>query len=78
MTRDQLILQLQQEYATRREENMRIYEEHVADACSHCPGLRKLLDARPCRTVIRYAQRALPGQEEYGSQRKITRIHGGI
>lgn len=46
MTREQLILTLQQEYAARREENMRIYEERRQEACEKCPGLREVLDAR--------------------------------
>lgn len=46
MTRDQLILQLQQEYAARREDNLRAYDERVNAACEKCPGLRELLDAR--------------------------------
>ena len=46
MTREQLILNLQQEYAARREENMRIYEERRQAACDRCPGLREVLDAR--------------------------------
>jgi len=46
VTREQLILALQQEYAARREENMRIYEERRTQACEKCPGLREVLDAR--------------------------------
>ncbi len=46
MTRERVVLALQQEYAARREENLRAYEEKVNDACAHCQGLRGLLDAR--------------------------------
>lgn len=46
MTREQLILTLQQEYAARREDNMRLYEERRQAACEKCPGLREVLDAR--------------------------------
>lgn len=46
MTREQIILALQQEYAARREENMRIYEQRRSEACSRCPGLEQVLDAR--------------------------------
>ena len=46
MTREQLILTLSQEYAARREENMRIYEDRRVQACQQCPGLREVLDAR--------------------------------
>ena len=46
MTRDQLVLQMQQEYAARREENLRAYDEKTTAACERCPGLRTLLNAR--------------------------------
>ncbi len=46
MTREQMVLALQQEYAARREENMRIYEQRRSEACRKCPGLREVLDAR--------------------------------
>ncbi len=46
MTREQIILELQQEYAARREENMRIYEQRRREACEKCPGLEQVLDAR--------------------------------
>ena len=46
MTRDQIVLELQQQYAARREENQRIFEERVQAACGQCPGLRQLLEAR--------------------------------
>ncbi len=71
MTRDQLILQLQQEYATRREENMRIYEEHVADACSHCPGLRKLLDARHAALLSGMRNALYPGKKDTAANEKL-------
>ncbi|MBE5800852.1 MAG: AAA family ATPase [Clostridiales bacterium] len=46
MTREKLILELQQEYADRREENMRLYDQRREEACQRCSGLRQLLDAR--------------------------------
>ena len=46
MTRDQMVLELQQAYAVRREENQRIFEERTAAACEKCPGLWELLNAR--------------------------------
>lgn len=46
MTREQLVLNLQQEYAHRREDNMVLYEGKTAGACARCAGLRELLDAR--------------------------------
>ncbi|NLI20529.1 MAG: ATP-binding protein [Clostridiales bacterium] len=46
MTREGIILRLQQEYAARREDNLRRYEERVQAACEACEGLRPLLDAR--------------------------------
>ena len=46
MTRDRLILALQQEFAVRREDNLRAYDERVNDICERCQGLKPLLDAR--------------------------------
>lgn len=46
MTREQLVLNLQQEYAHRREDNLVLYEEKTTAACERCAGLRELLDAR--------------------------------
>ena len=46
MTSEQIILQLQQEYARRREDNLHLFEEHQEQACQQCPGLRELISAR--------------------------------
>ena len=46
MIRDRLILQIQQEYAARREDNLLVYDARVSDACEKCPGLRTLIDQR--------------------------------
>lgn len=46
MTRDQIVLRLQQDYAARREENHRVFEERVHAACDKCPGLREVIAAR--------------------------------
>jgi len=46
MTSEQILLNLQQEYANRREENLRIFEEKQAQACALCPGLQELIAAR--------------------------------
>lgn len=46
MTREQILLNLQQEYAARRADNMRIYEQRREEACAKCPGLQQVLDAR--------------------------------
>lgn len=46
MTRDRLIEQLQQEYALRREDGLRAYEQRVDEVCARCPGLRELLNKR--------------------------------
>ncbi len=46
MTRERILLDLQQEYAARREENMRIYDQRRSQACEKCPGLAQVLDAR--------------------------------
>ncbi|MCL1854915.1 MAG: ATP-binding protein [Clostridia bacterium] len=46
MTREQIVYRLQQDYALRREENQRLFQEHTEDICAKCPGLRQLLDNR--------------------------------
>ncbi|MBR6569949.1 MAG: ATP-binding protein [Clostridia bacterium] len=46
MTSEQIILQLQQEYARRREDNLHLFEERQDEACNRCPGLRELIAAR--------------------------------
>ena len=46
MTSEQIILQLQQEYARRREDNLHLFEERQQEACDRCPGLRELITAR--------------------------------
>ena len=46
MTRDQILVQLQMEYAARREDDQRRHEQRELEACERCEGLRKLLDAR--------------------------------
>ena len=46
MTSEQITLQLQQEYAKRREDNLRRFEEKQAQACALCPGLAELIAAR--------------------------------
>lgn len=43
MTRDQILAKLQQEYALKREENLRLFEQRRDAACEKCPGLRELL-----------------------------------
>jgi len=46
MTSEQIIRQLQQEYARRRKDNLRLFEERQEEACDQCPGLRELIAAR--------------------------------
>ena len=46
MTGEQIILQLQQEYARRREDNLHLFEERQQEACDRCPGLRELITDR--------------------------------
>ena len=40
MTREQIMARLAQEYARRREDNLRLFEQRREDACARCPGLR--------------------------------------
>ena len=46
MTSEQIILQLQQEYQNRREDNLRLFEQRQDEACAVCPGLRELIQQR--------------------------------
>ncbi|NCB05724.1 MAG: hypothetical protein EOM69_09415, partial [Clostridia bacterium] len=46
MNREQMILQLQQEYQNRREENQREFERRQEAACARCDGLKKALQER--------------------------------
>ena len=46
MTSEQILLQLHQEYARRREDNRILFEQRQDEACQRCPGLRELLTAR--------------------------------
>ena len=46
MTREQILARLEQEYARRREDNLRLFEQRREEACGRCPGLRELLDKR--------------------------------
>ncbi|NLO84614.1 MAG: ATP-binding protein [Clostridiales bacterium] len=52
MTREQLLTGLQQEYAQKREDNMRLYEQHKDEACARCVGLEDLLVARHAAIVM--------------------------
>ena len=51
MTREQIMARLAQEYARRREDNLRLFEQRRDDACARCPGLRELLDQRHAAVV---------------------------
>jgi DNA replication protein DnaC len=46
MTRDRMILVLQEEYAARRDQNLAAYDRRVSDICEQCEGLRELIDNR--------------------------------
>lgn len=89
MTRDQLVLQLQQEYARRREENMGVFEERREAACARCPGLRELLEGRHAmvmdgvRTSLLNARKnpaatsTLPGRMADMNRRIADRLEAG-
>ncbi len=46
MTRDRMILVLQEEYAQRRDRNLTAYDARVDEICRQCKGLRELIDRR--------------------------------
>lgn len=46
MTRDRMILVLQDEYAQRRDRNLAAYDVRLDEICQKCRGLRELIDSR--------------------------------
>ncbi len=76
MTREQLVLKLQQEYAQRREENARLYEERVAEACERCPGLRELLTARHAALMAGVRGALYPKQKDPNANAALSRALG--
>ena len=71
MTRDQLIVRLQQEYATRREDNLRAYDERVNAACDACKGLRGLLDARHTMLISGIRSAMFPVKKDEQANAKL-------
>lgn len=71
MTSEQIILQLQQEYQNRREENLRLFEQKQDEACARCPGLRELIQQR--HTAVMQGVRA-----SLLSRRKDPSATGGL
>lgn len=82
MTSDQILLEMQQEYARRREDNLRLFEERQAAACERCPGLRQLLDERHA-SVMRGVRMSLlarrkDGQANAGLPGEMARLNEAI
>lgn len=82
MTSDQILLELQQEYARRREDNLRLFEERQAAACERCPGLRQLLDERHA-SVMRGVRMSLLARRKderanAGLPGEMARLNGAI
>ena len=73
MNRDQIILQLQQDYMKRREDNLRLYEQRVDEACERCPGLRELLNAR--HALVLGGIRASLVERKEGSSQQAAQRH---
>ena len=46
MTREQILARLEQDYARRREDNLRLFEQRREEACAQCEGLGELLEKR--------------------------------
>ena len=51
MTREQILARLEQDYARRREDNLRLFEQRREEACRRCEGLRELLEKRHAEVV---------------------------
>ncbi len=66
MTKEQLLAQLAQEYAHRREENLRAFQARQAEACARCPGLEALLGARHAAVMQGVRQSLLSAQKAEG------------
>lgn len=82
MTSERLLLTLQQEYARRREENLRRFEERREAACERCPGLRRLLDERHT-AVLQGVRRSLlasrkDAQANAGLSGDMARLNAAI
>lgn len=67
MTSEQILLDLQQEYARRREENLRLFEERQEAACARCPGLRELLDQRHAAVMLGVRRSLLSPKKDAGA-----------
>lgn len=66
MTRERILLQLQQEYAQRREDAHRRFDEHQREACERCPGLRELITARHAAVADGVRATLLAGRKRTG------------
>ncbi len=72
MTRERLVLKMQQEYAARREENLRLYEQRVDEACEQCDGLRPLLNARRAALMGGLRNALYPAQRDAQANAGLT------
>ncbi len=72
MTKDQIVLALQQEYAIRRETNQRVFEERAAAACDKCPGLHALLTARKDALMNGIRQGILSDRKDPGANASLA------
>ena len=72
MTRERMVLLLQQEYGARREDNLRVYEERVREVCDRCEGLRLLLDARRAALMGGLRNALYPAQKDENSNANLT------
>ena len=72
MTRERMVLLLQQEYSARREDNLRAYEERVREVCDRCDGLRPLLDARRAALMSGLRNALYPARKDENSNANLT------
>lgn len=78
MTSEQIIAQLQQDYAHRREDNLRLFEQRQQEACERCPGLRSLLNARHAAVMQGVRSSILSRQKAPGAGAELPALMAGL
>lgn len=78
MTREQILARLEQEYARRREDNLRLFEQRREEACGRCPGLRELLDKRHAEVMAGVRSSLTAPRRGPGANAGLPGAHGGV
>lgn len=67
MTRDQIITELTQEYAKRRDDNIAEHQRRTDEACERCAGLREALNARRAALISGVKRTLLSDKKDEGA-----------